>query len=200
MDTRTPRRLIVAITGATGSILGVRILQVLRNAGVETHLVISKWGARTLIHETSFGIDQVRNLATASYRERDLGAVISSGSFMTDGMLVAPCSVRTLSAIAHGLGDNLVHRAADVVLKERRKLVLVVRESPLSEIHLENMLKLSRIGAVIIPPLPAFYSRPSTIDELIDHVVMRVLDQVGIHLDLAPRWDGQMSAGGAPIA
>ena len=198
MDASTPRKLIVAITGATGSILGVRILQVLRNAGVETHLVISRWGARTLIHETSFAVEQVRSLATATYGERDLGAVISSGSFMTDGMVVVPCSMRSLSAIAHGLGDNLIHRAADVVLKERRKLALVVRESPLSDIHLENMLRLSRIGAVVIPPVPAFYSHPATIDEMIDHIVMRVLDQMGIHLDLAPRWDGIMSAGGAP--
>jgi 4-hydroxy-3-polyprenylbenzoate decarboxylase len=125
----------------------------------------------------------------------DQGASISSGSFLTMGMVVAPCSVRTLAAIAHGIGDNLIHRAADVVLKERRKLVLAVRESPLSEIHLENMLKLSRMGVVISPPLPAFYTRPQSIDEMIDHSVSRLLDQLGIHFDV-PRWSGDMQPPG----
>ncbi|HYK87703.1 MAG TPA: UbiX family flavin prenyltransferase [Acidobacteriota bacterium] len=196
MNATNPKKLIVAITGATGSIFGVRILQVLRSLEVESHLVLSKWGAHTLTHETSFTVGQLERLASATYKERDLGAAISSGSFTTDGMIVAPCSSRTLSAIAHGHGDNLIHRAADVVLKERRKLVLVVRESPLSDIHLENMLKLSRMGAVIIPPVPAFYSHPETVKDIVDHIVMRVLDQVGIRLDLARRWDGAMSAEG----
>ncbi len=199
MNATAPKKIIVAITGATGSILGIRVLQVLQKLGVESHLVLSRWGARTLIHETPFTVDQVYKLASVTYRERDLGAAISSGSYTTDGMVVVPCSTRTLSAIAHGHGDNLIHRAADVVLKERRKLVLVVRESPLSDIHLENMLRLSRMGAVIVPPAPAFYSHPRSVDDVVDHMVMRVLDQLGIHLDLAQRWDGSMSADGAPL-
>ncbi len=193
------KKIIVAITGATGSILGVRILQALQSVGIESHLVLSQWGARTVVHETQFSLDQVRNLATVNYSERDLGAAISSGSFVTDGMIVAPCSTRSLSAIAHGHGDNLIHRAADVVLKERRRLVLVVRETPLSSIHLENMLKLSRLGAVIVPPMLAFYNHPRTVDDMVDQVVMRVLDQLDIHIELARRWGGVMSADGAPI-
>ena len=153
-------RLIVGITGATGSIYGVRVLERLREAGVETHLVISRWGARTLLHETPYSKEQVESLATQSYNPADMGAAISSGSFRTDGMIVAPCSAKTLGAIAHGFGDNLVHRAADVILKERRRLVLALREAPLSDIHLENMLKLSRMGAVVMPPVPAFYTLP----------------------------------------
>lgn len=181
------RRLIVAITGASGSIYGVRLLEKLQGTDIETHLVMSRWGARTLVHETTYTPEQVQALATVTHPLTDQGASISSGSFLTMGMVVAPCSVRTLAAIAHGIGDNLIHRAADVVLKERRKLVLAVRESPLSEIHLENMLKLSRMGAVISPPLPAFYARPKSIDEMVDYSVIRILDQLGIHLD-GERW------------
>src|SRR5687767_3056022 len=143
-------RLIVAITGATGAIYGVRLLEALRDAAVETHLVISPWGRRTLLHETSYTVEQVQQLATVTYGASDQGAAISSGSFLTMGMAIVPCSMRTLAAVAHGLGDNLIHRAADVVLKEKRKLVLVVREAPFSEIHLENMLKLARMGVVIL--------------------------------------------------
>src|SRR5687767_6049646 len=149
-------KIIVGMSGATGAIYGVRILERLRDAGAETHLVISRWGARTLLHETPYSREQVEALATVSYNAADMGAAISSGSFQTDGMIVAPCSAKTLAAVAHGFGENLIHRAADVVLKERRKLVLVVREAPLSDIHLENMLKLSRMGTVILPPVPAF--------------------------------------------
>jgi 4-hydroxy-3-polyprenylbenzoate decarboxylase len=186
-------RWIVGITGATGSILGIRLLQELQKADVETHLAVSKWGARTLVHETAYTLEQVQKMACCSYAPQDQGAAIASGSFRTRGMVIAPCSVRTLAAIATGCGDNLVHRAADVVLKERRKLVLVVRESPLNEIHLENMLKLSRMGVAILPPVPAFYNRPQSLEEVIDHLVMRILDQLDIHVDLAPRWDGVMS-------
>jgi 4-hydroxy-3-polyprenylbenzoate decarboxylase len=191
-------KLIVGITGATGSVFGVRLLDALRRASVESHLVISKWGARTIVHETPYTVDQVEQMATAAYSSLDQGAAISSGSFVTNGMVVAPCSMRTLAAIANGNGDNLVHRAADVILKERRKLVLVVRESPLSEIHLENMTKLSRMGVVILPPVPAFYNHPRSVDDIVDHIVMRILDQFGIHLDLTPRWDGEMSTSGRP--
>src|SRR5215510_919552 len=183
-------RIVVGITGATGAVFGVRTLQVLKDAGIETHLVLSKWGARTLLHETPHTVDYVKSLATVAYSDSDQGASISSGSFVTDGMIIAPCSVRTLAAIASGHGDNLVHRAADVILKERKKLVLSVREAPLSDIHLENMLKLSRMGAVITPPVLAFYDNPRTLDDAINHIVMRALDALGIHVDVAARWDG----------
>lgn len=183
------RRLIVGITGASGSIYGVRILEMLRHTDIETHLVMSRWGARTLVHETRYTPDQVQRLATEVHPLTDQGAAISSGSFVTMGMVIAPCSARTLAAIAHGLGDHLVHRAADVVLKERRKLVLAVREAPLHEIHLENMLKLARMGAVIAPPVPAFYAHPVSIDEIVNYTAARLLDQFGIHVDVA-RWPG----------
>src|SRR5215467_10428532 len=183
-------RIIVAITGATGTVLGIRTLQMLKDAGVETHLVVSKWGARTLLHETPHTVEYVKSLATVVYGDSDQGAAISSGSFVTDGMIIAPCSVRTLAAIAHGHGDNLIHRAADVILKERRKLVLVLREAPLSDIHLENMLKLSRMGVVITPPVLAFYNNPQTLDDAVNHIVMRALDAFGIHVDVSGRWEG----------
>jgi flavin prenyltransferase len=189
-------RIIVGMTGATGSIYGVRLLERLREAGVETHLVLSRWGLRTLLHETPHTRAQVEALATVTYSAGDMGATISSGSFRTDGMIVAPCSAKTLAAIAHGYGDNLIHRAADVVLKERRRLVLAIREAPLSEIHLENMLKLSRMGAVVLPPLPAFYNHPRTIDDLVDHTVSRMLDQFGLEVSGVERWAGEMEVGG----
>jgi 4-hydroxy-3-polyprenylbenzoate decarboxylase len=195
MEQVKPQRLIVGITGATGTIFGVRILQMLHGSGVETHLVVSKWAARTLAHETPYSLKDVQDLATQSYGSGDQGAAISSGSFVTLGMVIAPCSMRTLAAIAHGLGDNLIHRAADVILKERRKLVLVVRESPFNEIHLENMLKLARMGVVILPPVPAFYNHPQSLDDMINHVAMRVVDQFDIHLDVMNRWDGVLQHG-----
>jgi 4-hydroxy-3-polyprenylbenzoate decarboxylase len=193
---KTLQRVIVALTGATGTIYGVRVLQLLRDHGVETHLIMSKWAGRTLLHETSYTSEQLHALATYVHPITDQGASISSGSFVTDGMIIVPCSVRTLAAIAHGLSDNLIHRAADVVLKERRRLVLAVREAPFSAIHLGNMLKLSRMGVIISPPMPAFYTRPATIDELVDYSAARLLDQLGLHLDRATRWDGHMQAGG----
>jgi 4-hydroxy-3-polyprenylbenzoate decarboxylase len=192
MNEIKPTKLIVGITGATGTIFGVRLLQMLQGSGVETHLIMSKWGARTLIHETDYTVEQVERMATRNYPLGDQGAAISSGSFPTLGMVIAPCSMRTLAAIATGLGDNLIHRAADVILKERRKLVLVVRESPFNDIHLENMLKLSRMGVVILPPVPAFYNHPQNLDDMINHVTMRTLDQFDIHLDVMNRWDGVM--------
>src|SRR5437870_4459712 len=182
-------RIIVGITGATGSVFGVRTLELLKESGIECHLVLSKWGARTLLHETPYTVDYLKTLAACAYADSDQGAAISSGSFLTDGMIVAPCSMRSLAAIAHGQGDNLIHRAADVVLKERRRLVLLVREAPFSDIHLENMLKLSRMGVVITPPAPAFYNHPQTLDDMINHIVMRTLDQFGMHLDASTRWD-----------
>jgi 4-hydroxy-3-polyprenylbenzoate decarboxylase len=198
MDETKETRLIIGITGATGTIFGVRLLQMLRDSGVETHLVMSKWATRTLVHETAYTVEEVQRLATHNHSPGDQGAAISSGSFITQGMVVAPCSMRTLAAIAQGQGDNLIHRAADVVLKERRRLVLVVREAPFSDIHLENMLKLSRMGVVILPPVPAFYNRPQNLDDVINHITMRTLDQLDIHLDMMSRWDGVMSAGQQP--
>ena len=192
MQQDKPTRLIVGITGATGTIFGVRILQMLHGSGVETHLVVSKWAARTLTHETPHSLKYVQSLATQNYAIGAQGAAISSGSFVTLGMVIAPCSMRTLAAIAHGLGDNLIHRAADVILKERRKLVLVVRESPFNEIHLENMLKLARMGVVILPPMPAFYNNTQNLDDMINHITMRVIDQFDIHLDVMNRWDGML--------
>lgn len=185
-------RIIVAITGATGAIFGVRALERLREFDVETHLIISPWGAKAIGHETRRTVEEVRSLADVSHRPQDQGATISSGSFVTLGMLVAPCSVKTLAAISSGFADDLVARAADVVLKEQRKLVLMVRESPLSPIHLENMLRLSRAGATMFPPMPAFYTHPASIDELVDHIVTRALDQFGLHSEATKRWDGNL--------
>src|SRR6266851_3736893 len=146
------------MTGATGAIFGVRLLQALQGSEVETHLVMSKWAVSTLVHETEYSVEDVQRMANYTYRALDQGAAISSGSFLTRGMVVCPCSVRSVAAIANGHGDNLIHRAADVVLKERRKLVLVAREAPLNDIHLENMLRVSRAGAVVYPPVPSFYN------------------------------------------
>jgi flavin prenyltransferase len=188
-----PRRLIIGMTGSTGAIFGVRFLEALKHTGdVESHLVISKWAQRTIEHETNYTVEQVRGLADVVHSPGDMGATLSSGSFLTEGMVVIPCSVRTLAGIAQGVGDHLVHRAADVVLKERRKLVMVVRETPLSEVHLENMLKLSRMGVVMLPPMPAFYNHPQSVDDVVNHIVMRVLDQFNIPAPHAKRWDGHM--------
>jgi 4-hydroxy-3-polyprenylbenzoate decarboxylase len=181
------------MTGATGTVFGIRLLEMLRDAGVETHLVISRWAARTLAYETSQSLEEIQRLASVVYPPGDQGAAIASGSFLTMGMVVVPCSARTLAAIANGFGDNLIHRAADVTLKERRRLVLAVREAPLSEIHLENMLKLARMGAVIAPPVPAFYTRPKSIDDLVTATSARLLDPFGIHVDAASRWTGDMA-------
>jgi 4-hydroxy-3-polyprenylbenzoate decarboxylase len=186
------RRLIVGLTGSTGAIFGIRLLEALKHSEIESHLIISKWAQRTIEHETPYTVEQVRALATVVHSQGDMGASISSGSFLTEGMVVIPCSMRTLAGIANGYGEHLVHRAADVILKERRRLVLVARETPLSQVHLENMLKLSRMGVVMLPPMPAFYNHPKTVDDVIDHIVARVLDQFGIAAPFAKRWDGHM--------
>jgi 4-hydroxy-3-polyprenylbenzoate decarboxylase len=193
-----PRRLIVGITGASGAILGVRLLERLRETDVQTHLVVTRWGRMTLEHETGLSRADVRALADVSYGHGDQGAAISSGSFRTDGMIVAPCSTRTLAAIAHGLSDDLVCRAADVVLKERRRLVLAVRETPLHAIHLRNMLTLAEMGVSICPPVPAFYPRPSSVDEIVDQTVVRLLDQLGLELESGSRWSGLAGPGAEP--
>ncbi|MDA3624652.1 UbiX family flavin prenyltransferase [Saccharopolyspora sp. WRP15-2] len=183
-------KLVVGITGATGTPVAVRALEALAELGVETHLVISRWGRATLHQELGLSTAQVAELATRTYRAEDQGAAISSGSFRTDGMLVVPCSMKTLAGIRTGFGESLISRAADVTLKERRKLVLVTRETPLSSIHLENMLSLSRNGSVIFPLSPAFYNEPETIADIVDHLVARILDQFSLDLPTAKRWTG----------
>ena len=189
---------IVGISGATGAIYGVRLLERLRDLEVPTHLVLSSWGKRTIEHETSYTVADVEAMATSVEGYGNLAATISSGSFETRGMVIAPCTVKTLAAIAAGLADNLMTRAADVVFKERRPLVLVVRETPLHEIHLENMLRLTRMGAVMFPPVPSFYNNPATIDEMVDFTVARTLDQLDLSVEDVHRWDGRLQrrAGG----
>jgi 4-hydroxy-3-polyprenylbenzoate decarboxylase len=183
-------KVVVGMTGATGAVVGVRLLQALRTLGVETHLVLSQWARATIELETDLSVNEVRGLADHVYGTKDQAAAISSGSFRTDGMIVVPCSMKTLAAIRYGFSDSLIARAADVTIKERRRLVLVPRESPLSEIHLDNMLALSRIGASIVPPMPAFYLRPQTVDDVVDHLVARLLDQFGLELPETSRWNG----------
>ncbi len=181
-------KIVVGISGATGPIYGIRLLEVLKDFGVETHLILSQWAEKTIAVETDYSVDDVKKLASHVYASSNQAAIISSGSFRTDGMAIVPCSMKTLAAISHGYSDNLLSRAADVILKERRKLVIVPRETPLSEIHLENMLKLARMGAVILPPMPAFYNKPASIDDLVNHSVSRILDQFGIENALSKRW------------
>ncbi|MEN3267699.1 non-oxidative hydroxyarylic acid decarboxylases subunit B [Pseudonocardia sp.] len=184
-------KLVVAMTGATGAPLGIRLLEALRETpGVETHLVLSPWARSTITLETDLQVRDVAALADVTHRFNDQAAPISSGSFRTDGMVVVPCSMKTLAGIRTGYAEGLICRAADVTLKERRKLVLVPRETPLSEIHLESMLALTRMGAVLVPPMPAFYNHPATIDDLVDHIVSRVLDQFGLPSPGARRWAG----------
>ena len=186
-----PRRIIVGISGASGAVYGVRLLRALRElGGVESHLVVSAAGWRTLHHELRLEPAAVNALADVVHDLANVGAAIASGSFAAHGMVVAPCSMRTLAAIAHGLADNLLTRAADVVLKERRRLVLLTRESPLHLVHLRNMVSVTEMGAICCPPVPAFYQRPTSIGEIVDHSVARALDLLGIESDLAPRWQG----------
>ncbi len=182
------QRLIVGISGASGVIYGARLLQALRPLPVETHLVMTRTAEITLAHETDFKVADVRRLADVAYPIGDLAAAISSGSFQTMGMIVAPCSMRSLGEISHGISSNLLTRAADVVLKERRRLVLVARETPLHAIHLRNMATLADMGAIIAPPVPAFYNRPRTLDDVIAHTVGRVLDLFGLDTGTVKRW------------
>lgn len=184
-------RLVVAITGASGVIYGIRALEVLKKLRVETHLIMSEWGTKNVKIETDKTADYVRSLATKCYEDNNMAAAISSGSFKTDGMAVIPCSMKTLASIANAFDDSLVSRAAGVCIKEQRRLVLVPRETPLSKIHLDNMVKLADAGAVILPAMPGFYHRPKTMDDLIDHVVGKVLDLFNIDHGLFKRWGGQ---------
>lgn len=187
----TPRRLIVAISGASGAVYGVRLLQRLRETpGIETHLVVSDAGWHNLQHELAMKRAAVEALTDQLHDVRDIGATLASGSFQCGGMVVAPCSMRTLAAVAHGLADNLITRAADVMLKERRRLLLMVRESPLSLVHLRNMVSVTEAGGIICPPLPAFYLRPQSVDDIVEHSVTRALDLLDIHQPLAARWAG----------
>jgi len=196
--TPSPQRLIVAITGATGVAYGVRLLQVLRETAIETHLLVSDAGVLNLHQELDMSRKDVEALADVVHPVRDVGASIASGSFVSSGMIVAPCSMRTLAAVAHGLSDNLITRAADVVLKERRRLVLMVRETPFNLAHLRNMTAVTEMGGIIFPPLPGFYHRPQSIEEMIDHTVGRVLDLFSLEHTLTPRWNGLKTPSGRP--
>ena len=185
------QRLIVAITGATGAVYGVRLLQFLRELPqVESHLLISEAGILSLHQELNMKRRDAEKLADAFYSVRDVGATLASGSFQSEGMVLAPCSMKTLAAIAHGFSDNLITRAADVVLKERRRLVLMVREAPFNLAHLRNMTAVTEMGGIIFPPVPAFYQHPKNIEEMVDHTLGRVLDLFGLANNLAPRWEG----------
>jgi flavin prenyltransferase len=186
-----PKRLIVAITGATGALHGLRALDLLRAAGgVETHLLVSSAGWLNIQHELGLSKDEVHARADVVHSVRDVGAPIASGSFATDGMLVAPCSMKTLASVAHGLSDNLIARAADVTLKERRRLVLMVRETPFNLAHLRNMTAVTEMGGVIFPPLPAFYAKPRTLEEMVDQTVLRALDLFGLGAPRTTPWAG----------
>lgn len=182
------KRLVVGISGASGIIYGVRLLQVLKMSNVETHLVITRAAEKVMEVEGELSLIQIRKLSTRFYSVNDVAAPISSGSFLTDGMVVIPCSTKTLAGIANGFSDNLLLRAADVTVKERRPLILVVRETPLSTIHLRNMLKLANIGVTILPASPAFYHKPTTVNDLVDHIVGKVLDILNIKHELYERW------------
>jgi len=196
--TKTPRRLIVGISGASGVVYGIRMLEVLRGLGVETHLVMSPSAEITLAYETDLKVAAVKALADVVYANSDIGAAISSGSFKTDGMVIAPCSIRTASEIATGVTSNLLSRAADVILKERRRLVLMVRESPLHVGHLRTLTQLAEMGAIVSPPVPAFYGRPASVEELVDHTVGRVLDLFDMDAGLVRRWgESGLDDGGA---
>ena len=186
-----PKRIIVAISGASGAIYGVRLLQLLGEVPqVETHLTVSAAGLLNLQHELDMSRQQIEKLADVVYPVHDVGAALASGSFQCHGMVVAPCSMRTLGSIAHGLSDNLITRASDVMLKERRRLILMVREAPLNLAHLRNMISVTEMGGVIFPPTPGFYQRPTSLAEMVDHTVSRVIDLLGLPQAQVPRWNG----------
>lgn len=192
MTARAARRIVVALSGASGAVYGVRLLQGLRAVdGVQTHLVVSSAGWRNVQQELDTPRAEVEALADVVYPVHDIGAAIASGSFQCDGMVIAPCSMRTLAAVALGLADNLITRAADVMLKERRQLILMVRETPLNLAHLRNMTAVTEMGAIVFPPVPAFYQRPQSIAEMVDHTLSRVIDLLGLPQPDAPRWTGK---------
>jgi len=181
-------KLIIGITGSTGVIYGIRMLETLKKLNVETHLIMSEWAEKCISMETEYGADYVKSLATNTSDEKNMASSVSSGTHQVDGMIIAPCSMKTLSAIANGYDETLIARAAGVTIKESRKLILMTRETPFSAIHLENMLKLSRLGVVILPPVTEFYTKPKSIDDLVNHGVGKCLDQFNIKHDLYPRW------------
>ena len=190
MNSKTPRRLVVGISGASGTIYGIRMLEMLKKMDIETHLVMSKSAEMTLVYETDYKPKDVKALASVVHPAADIGASISSGSFATMGMVIVPCSIRTMSEIATGVTSSLVSRAADVVLKEKRRLVLAVRETPLHGGHLRTLTTLADIGAIIAPIVPAFYNKPKSVDDIINHTVGRLLDLFGIETKLVKRWEG----------
>jgi flavin prenyltransferase len=190
MTSKTPRRLIVGISGASGTIYGIRMLEMLKKTDIETHLVMSKSAEMTLVYETEFKPKDVKALASVVHPVADIGASISSGSFPTMGMIVVPCSIRTMSEIATGVTSSLMSRAADVVLKEKRRLVLALRETPLHGGHLRTLTTLADIGAVVAPIVPAFYNKPKTVDDIINHTVGRLLDLFGVETKVVKRWEG----------
>jgi 4-hydroxy-3-polyprenylbenzoate decarboxylase len=181
-------KLVIGITGSTGVIYGIRMLEVLKKLGIETHLIISEWAMKCILMETDAQVEHVKSLATSISDEKNMASSVSSGTHKVNGMIIAPCSMKTLSAIANGYDDTLMARAAGVTIKESRKLILMVRETPFSAIHLENMLKLSRLGVVILPPVTEFYTKPKTIDDIVNHGVGKCLDQFDIEHNLYPRW------------
>ena len=181
-------RLIIAITGSTGVIYGIKMLEILKEKGIETHLIMSEWAQKCISMETEHDVEYVKSLATSMSDEKNMAASVSSGTYKTDGMIVIPCSMKTLSSIANGYDETLVARAAGVTLKESRKLILVTRETTLTAINLENMLKLARLGVVIMPPVTEFYTKPDSIDAMLDHIVGKCLDQFNIEHDLFIRW------------
>jgi 4-hydroxy-3-polyprenylbenzoate decarboxylase len=194
------KRIVLGMTGATGAVLGVELLRRLQGcADVETHLVLSRWARATIHLETELSAGDVESLADVVYSWDEQTAAISSGSFRLDGMVIAPCSMKTLAAIRMGYADGLIARAADVTLKENRRLVLVPRETPLSQIHLENMLALARMGVSIVPPMPAFYNHPSSVGDIVDHIVTRILDQFDVASPTAKRWTGVAGAKAAGL-
>ncbi|MGA4843620.1 non-oxidative hydroxyarylic acid decarboxylases subunit B [Streptomyces sp. G45] len=200
MSAAPRRRLVVGMTGATGAIIGIRLLEALKDLlDVETHLVLSNWARSTIELETPYTVRHVTGLADVHHKAHDQGATIASGSFRTDGMVVVPCSVKTLAGIRTGYADTLLGRAADVTLKEGRRLVLVPRETPLSQIHLENLLALAQRGATVFPPVPAFYNHPRSLDDMVDHFVSRILDQFGLPAPRARRWPGLPEARALPV-
>lgn len=186
--------MVIGISGATGIIYGIRLLEILRELDIETHLVVTKAGERTLVYETDLNSRELRSLADHVYSDADIGAAIASGSFGTMGMVVAPCSVNSLSALAHGTTDGLLTRAADVCLKERRRLVLLFREAPLHAGHIRAMAAVTENGAIVFPPVPAFYDRPTNLHDIVDHTVGRVLDLFGLEAALVRRWNGRPHA------
>lgn len=189
-DDSQPQRLVIGISGASGAILGIRLLEVLQSSGIETHLVISPAGAQTISAETSWTVRQVEALAGVAHPHRDIGATIASGSFKTRGMIIAPCSVKTLSSIAYGITDDLIARAADVNLKEGRPVVALFREAPLHVGHLRALTQFAEMGGIVFPPVPAFYARPGSLDDVVTQIVGRVLDRIGVENALVKRWQG----------